>query len=203
MVKSKQNDLVEQEKLSILDIFLTNAVFDRWSDTNLKKSAHACGFDNGYLGLLFPNGVNDLTLFFHKRTNDQMIANFNPSLHNKISEKIANLIELKFSLYAPHKEAIRSLLKYNLMPQNLCQAQSLLWDTCSEIWYLAGDQSTDYNYYTKRTILAAIYSSSLLYWLSDESENHMDTKAYIKRKIKASGKFAQWKESFFRFFKNI
>jgi ubiquinone biosynthesis protein COQ9 len=203
MTKSKLNDSIEQEKLLILTKFLKEAPFDRWSESNLKKSARTCGFDDGYVALLFPNNIDDLTEYFNQLMNKQMIENFTTKPSSKISEKIAQLIELKLALYLPHREAIRSLLQYNLMPQNLCKAQKSLWETCDQIWHLAGDQSTDHNYYTKRALLAGVYSSSLLYWLADESANQYNTKAFIKRKIQDVGKFSKWKSSLLSFFKNL
>ena len=204
MSKSNINDLIEQERLAILKQFLKNAVFERWSNNNLYKSAQNLGFERSYVSLLFPNKIKDLTLYFNHLLNAQMTETFlsNPELKG-VSETIASLIEIKFNLYHPHREAIRCLLQYNLLPQNLCAAQKSLWRTCDQIWYLAGDKSTDYNYYSKRTLLAYVYSSSLLYWLSDESENYLDTKSFIRRKIKSVLKLGKWKAKGLNFIKNL
>ena len=35
------------------------------------------------------------------------------------------------------------------------------------MWRAAGDTATDYNHYTKRAILGAVYSATLLVWLDD------------------------------------
>ena len=203
MSKSKENDEVAQEKLVILTKFLKEAPFDRWSESNLNKAAKACGFEEAYVLLLFPNGIEDLTKFFYERMNEQMNKNFDPNLYTKTNEKIAYLIGLKLKLYQPIREAIRSLLHYNLMPQNICRAQQSVCQSCDQIWYLAGDRSTDYNYYTKRALLEAVYSSSLLYWLADDSENYSATEEFIKRKIADVGKIGKFKASILKFFKGV
>ncbi len=203
MSKSKENDEVAQEKLVILTKFLKEAPFDRWSESNLKKTAKACGFEEAYVLLLFPNGIEDLTEYFYAQMNEQLVENFDANLYIKTNEKIAYLIGLKLKLYQPIRESIRSLLQYNLMPQNICRAQQAVWQSCDQIWYLAGDRSTDYNYYTKRALLEAVYSSSLLYWLADDSENYSATEEFIKRKIKAVGKIGQFKASILKFFKGL
>ena len=43
--------------------------------------------------------------------------------------------------------------------------------------------STDFSYYTKRGLLTAIYSATLLYWLSDNSKDSEDTWSFLERRI--------------------
>lgn len=199
MARSK---LIEQEKQLILASFLKNAAFDHWSEDNLKKSSEANGFTPSYALLLFPNGLEDLTQYFHQMMNESMEASFANSSYNKIHERIIHLMELKFALYNPHKEAMRCLMKYNLKPQNILSAKTMLWQTCDKIWYLAGDNSTDYNYYTKRALLAAVYSSSFVYWLTDESEDYFKTKAFINHRIQNILTLGKWKKSGLEFIRN-
>ena len=47
-------------------------------------------------------------------------------------------------------------------------ATVLLFKTVDQMWFLAGDQSTDFNYYSKRAILSTIYSTTLIYWFKNE-----------------------------------
>jgi ubiquinone biosynthesis protein COQ9 len=198
MQKNNLNDLINQEKSLILTKFLKEAAFEGWNKKNLLKSTQACGFSPNYALVLFPGGIAELTENFSNILNEKMTEEFlsqEQNNHLPVGQKIAKLIELKFKLYAPHHQAIQSLLQYNMLPQNFLSAQKLLWQTCDQIWYLAGDRSTDHNYYTKRSILAGIYSSSLLYWLSDESKDYLDTKDFIKRKIANVLQFGKWKRS--------
>src|SRR3546814_16617611 len=51
------------------------------------------------------------------------------------------------------------------------------------MWYAAGDTATDWNFYSKRALLAAVYSSTLLYWLNDRSEGFVDTWGFLDRRI--------------------
>ena len=39
------------------------------------------------------------------------------------------------------------------------------------------------NWYTKRATLAGVYSSTVLYWLGDDSEGHEATWAFLDRRI--------------------
>ena len=44
----------------------------------------------------------------------------------------------------------------------------LLYSTVDAMWRAAGDTSTDFNFYTKRAILSAVYSSTLMRWLAPQ-----------------------------------
>ena len=204
MTKSNINDTIKQEKSLILIEFLKNAPFEGWSERNLANASVANGFDPNYAKLLFPGGLKDLNSYFNDNLNNQMTEIFlKEKLELKISEKIAHLLEIRFSLYQPIKESIRCLFQYYLMPQHILEAQSSAWKACDQIWYLAGDKSTDFNYYSKRALLETVYSSSLLYYLSDESKNFTDTKAFIRRRIQAVLKIGKWKAIGKNFFSNL
>jgi ubiquinone biosynthesis protein COQ9 len=46
------------------------------------------------------------------------------------------------------------------VPQNAPTSVAELARLVDEIWYLAGDESVDANWYSKRATLAAVYSST-------------------------------------------
>jgi ubiquinone biosynthesis protein COQ9 len=55
--------------------------------------------------------------------------------------------------------------------------------TVDAIWRVAGDQATDFNFYTKRGLLAAVLASTTLFWLDDASEGHAETWGFLDRRI--------------------
>ena len=55
--------------------------------------------------------------------------------------------------------------------------------TVDAIWHAAGDRSTDFAWYTKRGVLTAVYSSTLLFWLRDGSEDDAATLAFLDRRM--------------------
>jgi ubiquinone biosynthesis protein COQ9 len=62
----------------------------------------------------------------------------------------------------------------------------LCWRTSSEIWYASGDRSTDWNYYSKRALLASVYSATIMFWLSDEPDDtgdYPETWMFLERRI--------------------
>jgi len=61
------------------------------------------------------------------------------------------------------------------------------------MWRLAGDTATDFNHYSKRMTLSAVYGSTMAVFLDDESEDHADTRAFLARRIDGVMRFEKWK----------
>jgi len=67
--------------------------------------------------------------------------------------------------------------------QNMPLGARLLYDTVNAIWYAAGDTASDFNFYTKRGLLAGVYGATVLYWLDDRSPAASDTTAFFERRL--------------------
>jgi ubiquinone biosynthesis protein COQ9 len=79
------------------------------------------------------------------------------------------------------------------MPQNAPTGLKTGWRTADLMWRMAGDTSTDFNHYTKRMTLGAVYGSTLVTWLDDQSEGWADTAAFLDRRIDNVMQFEKWK----------
>ena len=51
------------------------------------------------------------------------------------------------------------------------------------MWRLAGDTAVDFNHYSKRMTLSAVYGSTLLTLVNDEGADYADTRAFLARRI--------------------
>jgi ubiquinone biosynthesis protein COQ9 len=111
----------------------------------------------------------------------------------KIREKIRQLVWRRLEIMGPAREAVRRALAILAMPQNLLLALRISWRTTDLMWRIAGDTSTDFNHYTKRMTLGAVYASTLLAWLDDDSDGWSDTAAFLDRRIDDVMKFEKWK----------
>ena len=111
----------------------------------------------------------------------------------KVREKITALIEARLSVTAPDREALRRALAIFAMPQNFPRATKLGWRSADMMWRAAGDTATDYNHYSKRATLSAIYSATLLTFINDESEEYAETRAFLVRRIGDIMKFEKAK----------
>ncbi|UUX51004.1 COQ9 family protein [Nisaea acidiphila] len=175
----------EAERDRVLDCILPHVMFDGWSRKALKHGAEDAGISASDLDRLFPAGVPDCIGHFLDRADREMVLEFqrrNPA-QMKVREKIAAAVRIRLEQAAPHKEAVRRTLAYMAVPGQGGLGTRGLYRTVDAIWKAAGDTSTDYNFYTKRGLLAAVYSSTLLFWLNDTSEDHVETWDFLDRRI--------------------
>ena len=75
----------------------------------------------------------------------------------------------------------------------IVSSNKTLFKIADEIWFLAGDKSTDYNYYTKRIILMNIYAITFSFFVFDNSKDLERTKKFLDREISAVLKFGNLK----------
>jgi ubiquinone biosynthesis protein COQ9 len=117
----------------------------------------------------------------------------------KIRDKIRGLVWRRLEIQGPAREAIRRALAILAMPQNVPLALRISWRTADRMWRIAGDTSTDFNHYTKRMTLGAVYGSTLLVWLDDQSDDWTETAGFLDRRIDDVMKIeklkAQWRSS--------
>jgi ubiquinone biosynthesis protein COQ9 len=114
----------------------------------------------------------------------------------KIRERIRVLVQFRLDYATPQQEALARALAIMAMPQNAPQALTLGWHSADLMWRLAGDTATDYNHYTKRTILSGIYAATLAVLAHDRSEGQADTRAFLERRIDGVMKFEKAKAQF-------
>ncbi|MGH6922054.1 MAG: COQ9 family protein, partial [Geminicoccaceae bacterium] len=97
--------------------------------------------------------------------------------------RIATLVRARLEALAPHREAMRRAVAARLLPSNALAGCASLWRTVDLMWSIAGDKAEDYNYYTKRSLLAAVWTSTFLFWLEDRSDGFRDSWAFLDRRI--------------------
>jgi len=114
----------------------------------------------------------------------------------KIRARIAALVEARIDAVAPYRESLRRALAILALPQNVARGAKLGWRTVDGMWRAAGDVATDYNHYTKRTILFGVYGATMTVLLDDDSEGQADTRAFLARRIDGIMAFEKAKAGF-------
>jgi ubiquinone biosynthesis protein COQ9 len=169
----------------LLDATLAHVPFDGWTDTALLTAAREIGVDDATVHRAFPGGPLAVIDYFNDRADREMaaaLAAASPA-PPRLRDRIALAIRLRLEANARHREAIRRGLAYLALPQNAPIAAKCLYRTVDAIWYAAGDMSTDFNFYTKRALLAGVYSATVLYWVNDASEGFGRTWTFLDRRI--------------------
>jgi ubiquinone biosynthesis protein COQ9 len=175
-----------QAKDALLAAILPDVPFDGWTDAALTRAAERVGLEPGELRSLCPGGPRDLVAWFSHwadRETLRMLEGRDLSAL-KVRERIAAGVEARLGVLAPHREAVRRSLALLTSPQNLALGAKLLYDAVDALWYAAGDNATDFNFYTKRALLAGVYGTTTLYWLDDRSPECADTLAFLDRRLR-------------------
>ena len=162
-----------------------NAVFDGWTGAAVDSAARQMGIDPIQARLAMPKGQAGLIDLYIQEVDRALEAAFTPKrlASMKVREKIRSLIWHRLEIMCPAREAVRRALAILAMPQNLPLALRVSWRSADLMWRIAGDRSTDFNHYTKRMTLGAVYASTMLAWLDDRSEGWSETSAFLDRRI--------------------
>jgi len=176
-----------------------NAVFDGWTRKAVDSAAAAEGIDPAQARLAMPKDAAGLIEAYIDGV-DCALAEQLPVQElaaMKIRQRIRSLVWKRLEIMGPAREAMRSALSILAMPQNVPLGLKVGWRTTDRMWRLAGDTSTDFNHYTKRMTLGAVYASTLLVWLNDETEGWSETAGFLDRRIDDVMQFekfkAQWR----------
>jgi ubiquinone biosynthesis protein COQ9 len=176
------------------------AVFDGWNANAVASAAKAQGIDPAIAALAFTDGPMAMICAWVKSVDSAMAAEFAGDVLTDvpIRDRIRRLVSFRLDALAGREEALRRALSIMAMPQNAAAALRLGWASADEMWYLAGDRATDYNHYTKRTILAGIYAATLAVFVHDDSDGKADTQAFLSRRIEGVMRFEKAKAQVLR-----
>ena len=169
---------------------LPHVAFDGWSSTALAAAARDIGADPDIAALAVPDVTAMLTLWV-AHANAGMAEAMAGSHNMKIRDRIR--MALVTRLEQGDREVTRRALSLLAQPQHAALSARLLWQAADAMWRAAGDTATDYNHYTKRAILSAIYSATLLHWTQDDSDDFAATRAFIDRRIDGVMRFEKAK----------
>ena len=172
----------------VIEAILNHIPFDGWSTTSLDLAAAECGLNEEQIHSLFPAGIADVIAEYGDYADRNMLAAFHgldaaELAAMPVHKKLRSLILIRLEQAVMHKEVVRRTLAVLALPQHAKLASQLLYKTIDEMWRAAGDTSTDYNFYTKRATLSAVYSATLLAFLSDNSADMANTEAFLDRRL--------------------
>ncbi|GAA6188709.1 COQ9 family protein [Litorivita sp. NS0012-18] len=171
-------------KEALLDAALMHVAFDGWSPATFDAAVADAGVDPALARALCPRGAVDLALAYHARGDALMLERLAAAdlSEMRFRDRIAAAVRFRLEA-ASDKEAVRRGTTLFTLPQNAPDGARAIWNTCDAIWTALGDTSDDFNWYSKRATLSGVYSSTVLYWLGDDSEDHAATWEFLDRRI--------------------
>jgi ubiquinone biosynthesis protein COQ9 len=172
-----------------------HAAFDGWRPAAVDGAARDIGVDPAIARLAFADGPAAMIDAWFASIDDRMVqAHTSDALAAMgVRARITALVESRLALLERDREALRRALSILAMPANIALSARLGWRAADAMWRLAGDAAADYNHYTKRATLAAVYGATLMAFLNDESEGHAETRAFLARRIDGIMRFEKAK----------
>jgi ubiquinone biosynthesis protein COQ9 len=201
--------MIEPEIAAVIDALLPQIPFEGWTYKALRSALVSIGQHPDDAKLLFPNGPGEMIETFCTLADERMAAAAAEAnlASYRLPARVRAIILLRLEQNRGNKEAIRRALAWLALPTHAGLAAKVTARTVDAIWFASGDISADFSWYTKRGILAAVYSATLLFWLHDTSPEDEASLAFLDRRLagvknigsvrkRVEGKLASWRGRF-------
>ncbi len=136
--------------------------------------------DIGHIKLAFPCGLDEILMALNNELDQQVTKKLGKGLG--VTTTLKTAIEHKIDFKLEHKKAFKKIFQYLLTPPRPLLSMKLGFKTVNRFWYLAGDQSTDYNYYSKRLLLMYVYIPTMTYLLMKDKTKE-DVITFMNRRF--------------------
>ena len=126
----------------------------------------------------FPNNIRDIAEEFEC----SIVSNSKIDVSGSIRNKISHLTWKRFLEYNRLLRDPRATMKSLMIGMKgsyLCHVYKIT----DQIWSIAGADSTDFNYYTKRILLSQIYMRTVMFFINDDSYQNEETKKYLFERV--------------------
>jgi ubiquinone biosynthesis protein COQ9 len=193
-------DSLDDMRLALAPHIAEAAIFDGWSDEAVASAAALAGVDPAAAAFAFRGGAMEMIEAWIGSIDRAMAEALPPEVLAAlpIRERIRRLVQFRLDAIIGTREALRRALAIMALPTNAAKAVKLGWQSADAMWRLAGDTASDYNHYTKRATLGAIYAATLAVYAQDESEGFAETRGFLDRRIEGVMRFEKAKARLLR-----
>lgn len=190
--EAPEADWGDRMEQAVLDAAIVRAPAMGWNSRMVRAACEDNGLSLGDEELLLPNGARDLAALLSRRHDDRALATLAEldvaSL--KIRERIARAVSARLEAGAQDLEATRRCAAFLALPTNADLGLKLAWESADHLWRWAGDTATDWNHYSKRTILSGILIPAMtMRWFDGRDA----ADAFVSRRIDNVMAFEKWK----------
>ncbi len=198
----KVNKFSKKTKQKLLEAIINIVEINGWSSNVFQKLKNKNIIKISDLMINFPDEDKDLLIFVINELNYLMEKKINKRdiMNLPISKRIKRILITRFEILKNNKKFYKKTFNYLLLPKNIKLMKNNLYKSVDQMWYLAGDNSTDFNFYTKRLTLSFIYVNALFTFYKNDKSNVEDNIDINLKKIskipKLKNKFVFIKDSF-------
>lgn len=176
---------LDEIRAALAPLIARNAAFDGWSYAAVESAAVELAIEPEVAALAFNGNAMRMVDAWIDSIDQELAQRLTASRLNalKIRDRITILLATRLEIMNPDREALRRAMAIMAMPQNIVRGTKVGWRSADRMWRMAGDTARDFNHYTKRATLSAVYGSTLSVFVNDESPDFIDTRAFLDRRI--------------------
>jgi ubiquinone biosynthesis protein COQ9 len=177
--------LVDAEQAAALDAMLHLVPLYGWTTRALAESSKQGGEAESDAAWRFPGGAPEMIETFFALSLDRAITRATPTIASemRLGKRVRALVAALLAELGVHKDATRRAIAWLILPRQAALSARLMATLVDGIWHAAGDQSSDFSWYTKRASLGAIMLPTLLFWLNDIDFDSEGTLAFLDRRL--------------------
>ena len=164
-------ELENQQKEDILNKVKKIVSIEGWSSEIFSK-LQKLNIEKNDLFYFFPDGYKNLLEYALQNINERLEYKLKKInlINFPINKRIKIILLLRFDILNKDKEFYKKTFNHLLLPTNNKISKKSLYNSVNIMWYLAGDNSTDFNFYTKRLILSGVYTNALFVFFFKRNE---------------------------------
>jgi len=175
-MKITQNKYLLKKRLVVLKYAKLIVPEYGFNNKTFEMISNKYNLDINEIKILFPEGNIDLLKFALDQLNKDLevfCKKFN-FLRMPIHKRIRKILLSKIFLMNQEKKFYKKIFLKILIPNNNFITTNQLFKSIDQMWFMAGDNSTDFNFYTKRLILAGIYMRIILFFFNNNDQNQLE-----------------------------
>ncbi|XP_032640490.1 ubiquinone biosynthesis protein COQ9, mitochondrial [Chelonoidis abingdonii] len=189
--ESEDYESEEQLQQRILTASLEFVPTHGWTADAIAEGAKSLGLSVAAAGM-FHNDGSELILHFVSQCNSELsnlleeqqkLVQLGQAEKKKTDQFLRDAVEARLRMLIPYIEKWPQAVSILLLPHNIPSSLKLLTSMVDDMWHYAGDQSTDINWYTRRTVLAGIYNTTELVMMQDSSPDFEETWRFLENRI--------------------
>ena len=175
MMKTKNKYLLNK-RLRLLKFAKIVVAKDGLTSNTFKNISKKYDLNIDEMNLLFPGGKNDFLQFVLEQLNIDL-ENYCKKLdliRLPVHKRIRKILLSKIYIMDKEKKFYKKIFLSLLIPKKNFSLPIKLYKSVDQIWFIAGDTSVDFNFYTKRLILAGIYSRVMFFFFNNNNQKMLE-----------------------------
>ena len=158
-----------------------HAASEGWTEAAIRAGAAELGIDEVEARRILRGGERALFRALNDWADERMADA--AGIETRLSQRVESAVLARFAALEPYRESVRRGVAFAALPQNAALGFACHCRTVDRIWRAVGDRSHDFNFYTKRALLAGVLGATTLVWLQDGSVDGAATRAFLRRRL--------------------